>query len=269
MILATFSLKEMPFQKNVPTKQIFYNDQYREMKSRLLFLAENMGIGLFTGEVGSGKSTMLRTAAEELNPQLYKKVYLHKGIEKLSTFYLQLAHGLGIQPKYRQAEVTQQVTAALAELHNTQKIKTVLIIDEAHLLKAEILDEIRLIHNAEMDSQDYLATAIVGQPPLTKMMAYMKFLPLAQRITVSYHLAPLSREDAYNYFEHHLKIAGAPSAKKIFKDNAIETIINAAKGIPRMINNIALKAMYAADQSKMTTVDQECVLAALAEIGLK
>lgn len=269
MLLATFSLKEMPFQKNVPSKQVFYNEQYREMKSRLLFLAENMGIGLFTGEVGSGKSTMLRTAAEELNPQLYRKVYLHKGIEKLSTFYSQIAHGLGIQPKYRQSEVMQQVTSTLAELYTNQKIKTVIIIDEAHLLKAEILDEIRLLHNAEMDSLDYLATAIVGQPPLLKMMGLMRFLPLAQRIVVSYQLSPLSREDAYNYFEHHLKIAGASSSKKIFKDNAAETVINAAKGIPRMINSIALKAMYAADQNKMTTVDQECVMTALGEMGLK
>ncbi len=269
MILATFSLKEMPFQKNVPVKQIFYNGQYREMKDRLLLLAENMGIGLFTGEVGSGKSTMIRAAAEELNPQLHKKVYLHKGIDKLGTFYTQLAHGLGIQPKYRQADVAAQVTAALAELYTKQKIKAILIIDEAHLLKTEILDEIRLLHNAEMDSQDYLATAIVGQPPLAKMMTYMKFLPLAQRIAVSYHLSALNREDAYNYFEHHLKIAGASSAKKIFKDNATETVINAAKGIPRMINNIALKSMQAAAQNKMTTVDQECVMAALTELGLK
>lgn len=269
MILATFSLKEMPFQKNVPAKQVFYNNHYREMKDRLLFLAENMGIGLFTGEVGSGKSTMLRVATEELNPQLHKKVYLHKGIDKLGTFYTQIAHGLGIQPKYRQADVAQQVTATLTELYTTQKIRTILIIDEAHLLKPEILDEIRLIHNAEMDSQDYLATAIVGQPPLAKMMTYMKFLPLAQRISASYHLAALSREDSYNYFEHHLKVAGASSSKKIFKDNATETIMNAAKGIPRMINNIALKAMYAAVQNKMTTVDQECVFTALAELGLK
>ena len=269
MICAAFSLKKTPFQKNLPVKDVFYNKPYREMKSRLNFLAENRGIGLFTGEVGAGKSTMLRTATEELNPQLYKTVYLYRGCEKLGTFYSQIAHGLGVVPKYRQADVAQQVTATITELYTNQKIRTMLIIDEAHLLKPEILDEIRLIHNAEMDSQDYLATAIVGQPPLKKMMTYMKFLPLAQRITVAYHLSALSRDDSYNYFEHHLKIAGAVNTMKIFKDNATETVINAAKGIPRMINNIALKAMYAAVQNKMTIVDQECVITALDELGLK
>ncbi|MBN2254889.1 MAG: ATP-binding protein, partial [Deltaproteobacteria bacterium] len=174
MIPATFSLKTMPFQKNVPEEAIFYNKRYREMKSRLLHLFDNMGIGLFTGEVGSGKSTMLRITAQALNAQLYRVVYLYRGMEKLGPFYLQLAQKLGIQPKYRQAEIASQVTAALAELYTERKIKTVLILDEAHLLKPEILDEIRLLHNAEMDSQDYLATAIAGQPPIRKMMGYLK-----------------------------------------------------------------------------------------------
>jgi len=266
-MLAAFSLKQMPFQKNLPPKNIFYNNQYREMKARLEMLFENMGIGLFTGEVGSGKSTMIRVTTEQLNPQIYKLVYLYKGLNNLGNFYTQLAMGMGIIPKYRISDVIGQVTDAIAELYNEQKIKTTLIIDEAHLLKADIMDEIRLLHNAEMDSMDNMTTILIGQPPLKKMMSYMKYRPLAQRIAVSYHLEALSREDAYKYFEHQLNIAGA--ASKVFMDNAVETTINAAKGIPRVINNIALKAMYAALQNKMTTVDQECVLTAIEELGMK
>jgi len=267
MILAAFSLKSPPFQKNISHDHIFYNHDYREMEQRLDFLKDNMGIGLFTGEVGSGKSTMLRVAESSLNPQLFKWVYLHRGMDNLGNFYSQVALKLGIQPKYRKADVAQQVLNAVEELYTQQKIKTFLVLDEAHLLKPDILDEIRLIHNAEIDSQDYLATAIVGQPPLRKMMGYMKFLPLVQRISVSYHLSALNRDDAYKYFEHHMKIVGGNP--KVFKDNAVETIINASKGIPRVINNIALKAMYIAAKNKMTIVDQECVLAAMKELGLR
>lgn len=266
MILAAFTLKSMPFQKNLPEKQLFYNKPFKEMKSRLEFLFENQGIGLFTGEIGAGKSTMIRSVVEEINPQLYKIVYLHRGLGNLGDFYTQFALKLGIIPKFRKSEVASQVLNTISELNNEQKMKTVLIIDEAHLLKAEILDEIRLMHNAEMDSLDYLATALIGQPPLKKMMAYMKFKPLAQRISVSFHLAALDRDDAYKYFSHQLKCAGGRS--KIFMDNAVETIVNAAKGIPRVINSIGIKSMYAAAQKKMSTVDQECVMMALAELGM-
>ena len=267
MILSTFSLKTLPFGKNLSAGDIFQNDQYREMKSRMKMLFKNMGIGLFTGEVGCGKSTIIRITTDELNTQLYKLVYLHKNMDKTGPFYSQIAQQLGLQPRYRKNDVAEQVTNVLAELANQQKIKTIIIIDEAHLLKPEILDEIRLIHNAEMDSADYLATAIVGQPSLRKTMAFRKFLPLVQRIFVSFHLDTLSKDDSYKYVEHHLKIAGAPG--NIFKDNATETVVTAAKGIPRVINNIALKAMYAAVQNKMTVVDQECVIMALNELGLK
>lgn len=267
MIRSTFSLKSMPFSKDLVPKHVFYNDQYREMKSRLMMLFENRGIGLFTGEVGCGKSTLIRITTAGLNTQLYKPVYLYKNMDKIGPFYNQIALQLGLLPRFRKTDVADQVTTLLAELANQQKIRTILIIDEAHLLKPEILDEIRLLHNAEMDSADYLATALVGQPSLRNTLAFRKYLPLAQRISVSFHLDALSKEDSYKYFEHHLKIAGA--AGTIFRDNAVETTVIAAKGIPRVINNIALKAMYAAVQNKMTTVDQECVMMALNELGLK
>jgi type II secretory pathway predicted ATPase ExeA len=99
------------------------------------------------------------------------------------------------------------------------------------------------------------------------MITYNKFIPLRQRISVAYHLKTLSKNDSYSYFDHQLALAKV--TVKIFMDNAVETIITTAKGTPRMINTIALKAMIFAAQNKMTTVDQECVLKVLDELGLK
>jgi hypothetical protein len=137
-------------------------------------------------------------------------------------------------------------------------------------LIAFIDDASRLIVGAEFffsENTDYLATVLVGQPPLKKTITRNKFLPLRQRISVTYHLNALSREDSYHYVKHHLDLVKAP--RKVFMDNALETIISAAKGIPRMINTIALKAMYLAAERKMTVVDQECVIAVPGELGLK
>ena len=268
MIKAAFSLKDLPFTKEISTADLFMHTQFKEFTSRLSLLCENRGIGMFTGEVGCGKSTAVRTVLESLSSQTHKVVYLYRGLDNIGTFYTQIASELGIMPKFRKSDVAAQVLSHISELYTQQKITAVLVIDEAHLLKPEIFDEIRLLHNNQFDSCDYLATALVGQPPLKKMIAYAKYLPLKQRICVSCHLTPLNKGQCYDFFSHQLSVVKA--SQKIFLDNAVETIVCASKGVPRLINTIASKSMaHAAINKKLTTVDQETVMEVLDELGLK
>lgn len=268
MIRAAFNLSTLPFTKDITTTHLYMHPQFKELIDRLGMLCNDRGIGLFTGDVGCGKSTAIRTVLDTLSAQTHRVVYLYRGLDNMGAFYTQIALELGIIPKFRKSDVANQVLDAVAELYTQQKIQTVIIIDEAHLLKADILDEIRLMHNSRCDSFDYLATALVGQPPLKKMISFTKFLPLRQRISVAYHLDPLTKDHAYAYFDHQL--ASAKASQKIFMDNAVETIICASKGIPRMINTIASKSMnHAALDKKMSIVDQECVMDVLVELGLK
>jgi len=267
MIQAAFNLKHIPFTKDIPETELFEHDQFKEMGRRMDQLFENRGIGMFTGEVGCGKSTAVRTALAKLSSQTHKTVYLYRGMDDIGSFYKQIAHQLGIMPSFRKSDAAQQVISTITELYIQNKVIPVIIIDEAHLLKPDILDEIRLIHNSQYDSTDLLATALVGQPPLKKMIGYNKFLPLKQRISVAYHLKALSKNDAYQYFNHHIERCGANT--KIFLDNAIETIITASKGVPRVINTLALKAMNKTVEQKGQVVDQENVLAVMEELGMK
>jgi type II secretory pathway predicted ATPase ExeA len=268
MLRAAFNLTDEPFTKDIKTVNLYMHPLFKEMIDRMGMLFINRGIGLFTGEVGCGKSTAIRAVLETLSPQTHRVVYLYRGMDNVGAFYTQIAAGLGIIPKFRKSDVANQVLAAIEELYTQQKIQTVIVIDEAHLLKPDLLDEIRLLHNNQYDSVDYLATALVGQPPLKKTISFTKFLPLRQRISVAYHIAPLTKDQAYAYFDHQL--ACAKTTQKIFMDNAVETIICASKCVPRMINTIAHKAMsHAAFDKKMSVVDQECVLDVLEELGLK
>ncbi len=268
MIKAAFSLKDLPFTKEICTANLFMHSQFKEFTARLSMLCDNRGIGMFTGEVGCGKSTAVRTVLESLSPQTHRVMYLYRGLDNVGAFYTQIASELGIMPKFRKTDVASQVLSHIAELYTQQKITAVLVIDEAHLLKPEIFDEIRLLHNNKFDSCDYLATALVGQPPLKKMIAYTKYLPLRQRISVTCHLTPLNKEQCYEYFAHQLSVVKA--SQKIFLDNAVETIVCASKGIPRLINTIASKAMtHAAVNKKCSVVDQETVMEVLDELGLK
>lgn len=268
MIRAAFNITGIPFTKEIKTHNLFLHPQFKEMTSRLQLLFQNRGIGLFTGDVGCGKSTAIRSVLDTLSETTHRVVYIYRGLDNVGSFYSQMAAELGIIPKFRKSDVANQVLAAVAELYTQQKIQTVLVIDEAHLLKSDILDEIRLLHNSQFDSCDYLATALVGQPPLKKMITYTKFLPLRQRISVAYHLNALTKDQAYEYFQHQL--VSVKASQKIFLDNAMETIIIASKGIPRMINTIAVKSMYhAVTDKKLSVVDQESVIDVLDELGLK
>lgn len=268
MIRAAFNIKEIPFSKEIKTQRLFTHNQFNEFCSRLMLLCNNRGIGLFTGDVGCGKSTAIRYVLESLSPQTHRVVYLYRGLDNIGTFYSQLAAELGIVPKFRKPDVANQVLTTINEFFVQQKIQVVLVIDEAHLLKPEIFDEIRLLHNNQFDSCDYLSTALVGQPPLKKMITLTKYLPLRQRISVAANISAMTKEVAMEYFDHQLRIVNA--SKAIFLDNAIETIITVSKGIPRMINTLALKSMYhAAIDKKTTFVDQETVMTVLDELGLK
>ena len=268
MIRAAFGLREVPFSKEIKTQQLFTHPQFSEFCGRLRLLCDNRGIGLFTGEVGCGKSTAIRSVLEALSPQTHRVVYLYRGMDNTGTFYTQLAAELGIVPKFRKPDVANQVLNAIVEFYTQQKIQVVLVIDEAHLLKPEIFDEIRLLHNNHYDSCDYLTTALVGQVPLKKMITLTKYLPLRQRISVAANISALTKEHALDYFDHQLRIVNA--SKTIFADNAIETIVTVSKGIPRMINTLAIKSMYhAAIDKKVSFVDQETVMTILDELGLK
>lgn len=268
MLRAAFNLTAVPFSKEIKTEHLFIHSQFQLFTQRLNLLCENRGIGLFTGEVGCGKSTAIRLVIESLSSQTHRVVYLYRGLDNVGAFYTQIATELAIVPKFRKPDVANQVLCAITELYTQQKILTVLVIDEAHLLKPDIFDEIRLIHNSCYDSCDYLTTALVGQPPLKKMITLTKYLPLRQRISIACHINALTKDQAYKYFEHQLQIVNASA--KLFMDNAIETIICASKNVPRMINTIALKAMYhAAIDKKQSIVDQECVMDVLDELGLK
>jgi type II secretory pathway predicted ATPase ExeA len=267
MIQATFGISRIPFSKDISPTDLFMHQQFIEMDKRLRMLFANRGIGLFSGDVGCGKSTALRLACQNLSTQTHKIVYLCRGLDNPGAFYTFIAPQLDIVPKFRKTDVATQVYTAIAEQATLHKIATVIVIDEAHLLKPEILDEVRLLHNADFDSTDLLATALVGQPSLRKTIELNRFLPLRQRITVQYHLGSLTRDDAHAYFHHHIALAKAPAP--IFADDAIEPIIAAARGVPRVINSIALKAMARAADAKRSCVDHETVMDVLDELGLK
>jgi len=140
----------------------------------------------------------------------------------------------------------------------------VIVIDEAHLLAPGQLEEIRLLTNAEMDSESPFAGILLGQPSLRKRLRLGSFAALDQRLALRYELPGMSLEETAAYLRHHLKLAGRDDA--LFSDDAVALLHQVSRGIPRALNNLATQALVAAYAEQKAIVDESSARAAVTEI---
>ncbi len=138
------------------------------------------------------------------------------------------------------------------------------VVDEAHLLAADQLEELRLLTNADMDSHSAFACLLVGQPTLRRRIKLGTFAALDQRIALRYAMPPMTPDETAAYIAHHLNLAGR--ADRLFSDDAITLIHQVARGLPRAVNNLALQALVATYATKKAIVDENAARAAVTEI---
>jgi type II secretory pathway predicted ATPase ExeA len=157
-------------------------------------------------------------------------------------------------------QATELLAAEEAERHR----RVVLVIDEAHLLSPEQLEELRLLTNADLDSTSPFAGILVGQPTLARKLRLGVFAALDQRIATRYTLAPMDLADSAAYLRHHLHLAGRTDP--LFADDAIARLHRVAGGLPRKLNNAATAALIAAAADGKALVDDACAKRAAAEL---
>jgi type II secretory pathway predicted ATPase ExeA len=258
-----FGFKKTPFSDSPEPKQLFESGAWKQVSARLKFLIDHRGAGLLTGEVGAGKSTAVRTLAGELNPNLYKVIYLHWSSGTSLDLLRQIALGLDLKPAHRRGDLTVQISEAVVRLHKTRKQHPLLILDEAHLLPHPALEILPLLLNFEMDSCRYLSLLLAGQPLLRRALSLQIHEALRQRIAVHYHMEGFSREELDSYLAHQLKSAGV--SQPLFDDTARQALYQATKGVPRKVNKLALTALRLAASRKASTVDEPILLDATQE----
>lgn len=261
-----FGFKKTPFSLQPDRAQLFESSGWIQMRARLEFLVTHRGVGLFTGEVGSGKSTAARTLVSTLNPNLYKVIYLHWTSGSALDLLRFLAHELDLEPAHRRADLVHQISLTLLRLNKTKKCHPLLILDESQLLPHQALEQMPLLLNFEMDSAHYLTLALIGQPLLRRTLALQIHEPLRQRVAVHYHLEGLSREELEGYLAHQLKAAGVKTP--LFEETARQALYQATKGIPRKVNKLSLAALRLAASRKANLVDETILLDAVEEAFL-
>ena len=260
-----YGLEFNPFIKN--SKEILVTtSEYKETLFRLDYLAKTKGFGLLTGSAGRGKTTAIRTWAATLNPSLYKVVYSSLSTLTPNDFYRNLVKELGSEPAFKKPDNFRIIQEEITRLSLEKRKTPIIIIDEANYINNAILNDLKILFNFEMDSRDRAAILLAGLPKLNSTLQLQIYEPLKQRIVMNYNLEGLSKEEGRTYIEEKLK--GAGCNQTIFEDAAVEAILNAADGTPRLINKYCNAAMLLGDSGKASPITTDIVMQAINDCEL-
>jgi type II secretory pathway predicted ATPase ExeA len=260
-----FALTAFPFDLTPEPEDLFASATLTEAELRLKHLLELRAIGLMTGEAGSGKTTVCRKVAAALHPGLYRVFYVPLSTGNVMDMYKSIAWELGLPTERNRASAFRVIRAEITRLTLEAKQRPVLIVDEAHHLRNDVLEDLRLLTNYNMDSDNRLCLLLVGLSELRRRLSMAVHESLAQRIVVRYHLAGLTREELPEYLSHRLRLAGCELP--LFEPPAIEALFQATQGTPRKINRLAHYALTSAAIDKAKVVTTEHVQAAREEIA--
>jgi len=237
---------------------------HNEAVARIAWCINEAALGVITGEVGSGKTVATRAATAALDASRHSIIYLGNPTIGARGLYAAIVTALGGVPRFHKASLIPQTADALAADENERGKRVVVVVDEAHLLAADQLEELRLLTNTEMDSHSPFACLLVGQPTLRRRIKLGTFAALDQRIALRFAMPPMTPPETTAYITHHLALAGR--ADTLFSDDAVALIHQVSRGLPRAVNNLAIQALIAAYVTKKAIVDESSARAAVTEI---
>ncbi|MFV0597067.1 ExeA family protein, partial [Shewanella sp.] len=265
MYKAFYGLSDNPFSIAPNPHYLFLSDRHREALAHLTYgLGETGGFVLLTGEVGTGKTTVSRCLLGQLPDHTDTAFILNPSLtelELLATLCDELKISYGENPTLKQ--LTDHLSRFLLANHEKGR-NTVLIIDEAQHLRAEVLEQLRLLTNLETDTKKLLQVILIGQPELQLLLKRQELRQLAQRITARYHLLPLNEDEIALYVLHRLQVAGR--FEPLFTRKAIKVLHKYSGGIPRLINLLCERALMAGYAQSKVPIDHHMVRQAAAEV---
>jgi general secretion pathway protein A len=242
--LEFYGLRQPPFDITPNPRFLFHSAKHREAFNHLLYgIRERKGFVQLTGEVGAGKTTLCRALLEQLDGKFSTALILNP-VLNADELMKAIATEFGLNVKqFDRLETIAAISEFLLK-QTEQKRETVLIIDEAQNLTEELLEQVRLLSNIETDDRKLLQIILMGQPELRDRLNSHRLRQLRQRITVRYHLAPLTRFELGQYVQHRLAVSGARGAP-YFTRPALWRIFRYSGGIPRLVNAVCDKALLA------------------------
>lgn len=249
-----FGMSNTPFSRNVPVDCLYESTAMREAISRLTHAAREQLFAVVTADSGCGKSTLIRRFSEQLPSSDYILLYLSDSKLTPRWFYKGLLDQLGLEAKFYRGDSKRQLQQQIEIIRGVQKKKVVCVLDEAHLLEKETLEEFRFLLNYRYDSESPMALVLVGQTELWEdKLRYQRYAAIRQRIDVYCTLPHLDRAETAKYIQSHLAYAGG--VQDLFTEKALDEVYQASGGIMRMINRICEKALTYAFQQQSRLID--------------
>ncbi len=244
MYLKYYNLSEFPFSITPDPRFLYWTDQHREAFDYLLYgIQSRKGFIAFTGEVGSGKTTLCRAVLSSLGEDVATALLLNPSLSETQLLRSMLNDfGLPVQGRDRLAYIETLNEFLLSK--NREGANVALVIDEAQNLSPQIMEQVRLLSNLETDQHKLIQIVLCGQPELDARLNRSDLRQLRQRITVRFRLDPLTRDDISPYIQHRLHVAGS-DGRLIFEESALREIHKYAQGSPRLVNAVCDGALMA------------------------
>jgi len=250
MYTTFYNLREKPFEITPDPRFLYLSENHKEGLAHLVYaVKEKRGFTVITGEVGTGKTTLIQTLLSRLDGSTRTAYLFHPKLGP-TDFLQYICEDFGLKSSGRSKGQCLSLLQKFLMGCYARNENVVLIIDEAQGLDPHLLEEVRLLTNLETAKNKLLQVILVGQPELSRLLDQSQCRQLKQRVSLRYHIKPLNKEEAKVYIKQRLKRAGAIDTN-IFTPRAIETIYRYTQGIPRSINIIcdnALLSGYGADQ---------------------
>jgi len=254
MYLDFHGFREKPFNLTPDPRFVFLSKTHKEAFAHLLYgIHDRVGFIGLTGEVGSGKTTVLRALLSQLDPEHHRTALIFNPCLSAPELLQNINREFGITASSNTLGPLEALNQFLLQ-QNTENRTVVLIIDEAQDLEAPVLEQIRLISNLETDREKLIQIVLSGQPELAQILERNEMRQLSQRIVVRYHLQPMDFQDTVDYVSHRLQVAGARNGL-IFSGGALKQIYRYSHGLPRLINaacDRALITAYSRDAARIS-----------------
>jgi len=261
MYKSFYNLKRNPFEITPDPSFLFPTKRHNEALAALYYgVRRRKGFVVLTGEVGTGKTLLLRCLLQLLkqsNDVTY--AYVFNGRLSPIEFLQYIAGDLGLPVSGKNKSELLLELAGYVISRSQRKQTTVLVVDEAHHLSTDILEEIRLLTNLETTDEKLLQILLVGQPELDDKLDSVELRQLKQRIALRSHLASLDLSDTKGYIERRLQLAGSPNPSVLFPQETIGTVYRHSRGIPRLINTVCENALIAAYARQAASVTPDII----------
>jgi general secretion pathway protein A len=267
MYWETLGFTEPPFSLTPNPEFLFMSGRHQEAFAHLLFAIDNAaGFIELSGEVGTGKTTVIRTLLGQLDPARYRTAFIFNPSISPLGLLQEINREFGITSAGSEAHELHKTLNEFLLQENREGRTVVLVIDESQDLLPDVLEQVRLTSNLETEQKKLIQIVLVGQPELNQLLARQELRQLNQRITVRYHLEPMDPEEVNAYIRHRVRVAAQGREPVTFSDGALKRISRHSGGVPRLINAVCDRTLLSAYTREVREISPDMATEAIDDL---